>query len=158
MQFRSADSVPRDLDIFEHDGTYYCGVYPSPELAALRGNKIKQPSEACEIVLDIKGAASIVLSNSKGEKVVMEYDPKDRTFLMDRNLSGETSFHKDFPARTIAPVHGEVRQLRIFIDRCSIEAFDSDGKMAMTNLVFPSEPYNTIKVKGCKATIYSIRQ
>jgi levanase/fructan beta-fructosidase len=29
--------------------------------------------------------------------------------------------------------------------------------MAMTNLVFPSEPYNMIKVKGGKATIYEIK-
>jgi len=29
--------------------------------------------------------------------------------------------------------------------------------MAMTNLVFPSEPYNNIKVKGGKATIYEIK-
>jgi hypothetical protein len=43
------------------------------------------------------------------------------------------------------------------LDRCSIEAFDSEGKMAMTNLVFPSEPYNMIKVKGGKATIYEIK-
>jgi levanase/fructan beta-fructosidase len=27
----------------------------------------------------------------------------------------------------------------------------------MTNLVFPSEPYNIIKVKGGKATIYEIK-
>ena len=27
----------------------------------------------------------------------------------------------------------------------------------MTNLVFPSEPYNTIKVKGGKATIFEIK-
>jgi levanase/fructan beta-fructosidase len=27
----------------------------------------------------------------------------------------------------------------------------------MTNLVFPSEPYNNIKVKGGKATIYEIK-
>ena len=27
----------------------------------------------------------------------------------------------------------------------------------MTNLVFPSEPYNAIKVKGGKATIYEIK-
>jgi levanase/fructan beta-fructosidase len=26
----------------------------------------------------------------------------------------------------------------------------------MTNLVFPNEPYNTIKVKGGKATIFQI--
>ncbi len=158
MQFRSADSVPRDLDIFENEGKYYCGVTPSRELSSLRGNKVKQPSEACEIVVDLKGPASIVLSNSKGEKVVMEYDPKDRSFLLDRNLSGNTSFHKDFPARTIAPVHGTLRQVRIFIDRCSIEVFDSEGKMAMSNLVFPSEPYDRLSLKGGKAVIYSIGQ
>jgi levanase/fructan beta-fructosidase len=50
-----------------------------------------------------------------------------------------------------------VKQLRIFIDRCSVEAFDAEGKMAMTNLVFPTEPYNNIKVTGGKATIYEIK-
>ena len=154
MQFRSANSVPRDLDIFEDEGKLYCGVTPSKELLALRGTKVKQPTEACEIVVDIKDAASIVLSNPKGEKVVMEYNPKDSTFLMDRNLSGNTSFHQDFPARTVAPVHGTIKQLRIFIDKCSIEAFDSEGKVAISNLVFPSEPYSLLKVKGGKATIY----
>ena len=62
-----------------------------------------------------------------------------------------------FPAKTVAPVHGDILQLRIFVDRCSIEAFDAEGKMAMTNLVFPSEPYNSIKVKGGKATVYEIK-
>ena len=36
------------------------------------------------------------------------------------------------------------------------EIFDAEGKVAMTNLVFPSEPYNQLKVKGGKATIYNI--
>ena len=52
---------------------------------------------------------------------------------------------------------GTMKQLRLFIDRCSIEAFDAEGKMAMTNLVFPSEPYNMIKVKGGKTTIYEVK-
>ena len=51
-----------------------------------------------------------------------------------------------------------MRQLRIFIDRSSIEAFDADGKMVMTNLVFPTVPYDKIIVKGkAKATIYRIK-
>ena len=158
MQFRSANSIPGDLDIFEHDGRYYCGVTPSTEMSALRGRKVKNPSETCEIVVDLKGNAEIVLSNPKGEKIVMEYDPKAGTFSMDRTLSGDTSFHKDFPAKTVAPVHGTLKQLRIFVDKCSIEVFDADGKMAMTNLVFPSEPYSTITAKGGSATVYSIEQ
>lgn len=35
-------------------------------------------------------------------------------------------------------------------------AFDSEGRMAMSNLVFPTEPYNSLKVKGGKATVYTI--
>ena len=57
----------------------------------------------------------------------------------------------------MAPTHGVIKQLRIFIDRCSIEVFDTDGKMAMTNLVFPSVPYNKLQVKGGKATIFEIK-
>ena len=53
--------------------------------------------------------------------------------------------------------YGTIKQLRLFIDRCSIEAFDAEGKMSMTNLVFPSEPYTNIKIKGGKATIYEIK-
>ncbi|MBR4755394.1 MAG: DUF4980 domain-containing protein [Bacteroidales bacterium] len=158
LQFRSADSVPRDLDIFEHDGKYYCGVTPSPELLALRGKVVKKPTEACEIVVDLKKSATMVLSNPAGEEVVMEYDSKAGTFSMDRTRSGETSFHKGFPTKTVAPLHGPLRQVRIFIDRSSIEAFDSEGKMAMTNLVFPSEPYDSFSVKGGKAVIYSITE
>ena len=67
-------------------------------------------------------------------------------------------FSEAFPCETTAPTYGSIRQLRIFIDRCSVEAFDSEGKMAMTNLVFPSEPYNMIKVKGGTASIYEINQ
>ena len=48
-----------------------------------------------------------------------------------------------------------MKQLRIFIDRSSIEAIDAEGRMAMTNLVFPSEPYSLLKVKGGKAKIYN---
>ena len=125
-------------------------------MLAARGAKLKKPTEACEIVVDMKGQTEIVLSNTKGEQVVMTYDASKQTFDMDRTKSGNVAFSEAFPCVTTAPTYGSIKQLRLFIDRCSIEAFDAEGKMAMTNLVFPSEPYNTIKVKGGKATIYSL--
>ena len=155
-QFRSANSIPRDLGLFNHGEETYLSVVPSEEMLAVRGQKLKKPTETCEIVVDVKGSAVIELANAKGEKVVMNYDAQKETFSMDRTKSGDVSFSESFPCETTAPTYGSVRQLRIFIDRCSVEAFDSSGKMAMTNLVFPSEPYNNIKVKGGKATIYSI--
>ena len=157
-QYRSSNSIPRDLGLFSFGEETYVSVVPSKEMAALRGAKVKKPTEACEIVVDIKGQAEIVLSNDKGEMVVMNYDGQKQTFSMDRTKSGDVSFSEAFPCTTEAPTYGQIKQLRLFIDRCSIEAFDTDGKMAMTNLVFPSEPYNNIKVKGGKVTIYEIKE
>ena len=157
MQFRSANSVPRDLGMFEYKGEFYVSVVPSKEMLSLRGDKAKQPTEACEIVVDVKKQAEIVLSNAKGEQIIMRYDAAKQTFSMDRTKSGDVSFSADFPCVTEAPTYGTVKQLRIFIDRCSVEAFDAEGKMAMTNLVFPTEPYNNIKVTGGRATIYEVK-
>jgi levanase/fructan beta-fructosidase len=155
-QYRSGNSIPRDLGLFTCGEETYVSVVPSQEMLALRGEKIKKPTEACEIIVDMKSQTEIVLSNAKGEQVTMKYDASKQTFTMDRTKSGDVSFSEAFPCETVAPTYGTIKQLRIFIDRCSIEAFDADGKMAMTNLVFPSEPYTNIKVKGGKATIYAL--
>ena len=156
-QFRSANSIPRDLGLFRYGEETYVSVVPSKEMLAARGAQVKTPTEACEIVVDVKSLAEITLSNAKGEQVVMTYDAGKQTFSMDRTQSGEVSFSETFPATTTSPTFGQIKQLRIFVDRCSIEAFDAEGKMAMTNLVFPSTPYNTLKVKGGKATIYELK-
>ena len=155
-QFRSSNSIPRDLDLFADGEETYCGVIPSKEMQALRGKKVKKLSDVCELVIDIKNSMELTLSNTNGEEVKMFYDAQKQTFSMDRTKSGDCSFSEAFPTVTTAPTHGAMKQLRIFIDRCSIEAFAADGKMAMTNLVFPSIPYSMLKVKGGKATIYEI--
>ena len=157
-QFRSANSIVRDLGLFEYKGETYCSVLPAKEMNAARGAKVSAPTEACEIVVDLKGDAQITLRNAKGERVVMTYDDTEETFDMDRRRSGNVSFSDAFPVATSSPTYGKIRQMRIFVDRCSIEAFDSDGKMVMTNLVFPTVPYDKIIVKGkAKATIYKIK-
>jgi levanase/fructan beta-fructosidase len=155
-QFRSANSIARDLGLFKDGEETYVSVIPSKENLAMRGNKVKNPTATCEIVVDVKGSMELTLSNAKGEQVVMNYDSQKQTFAMDRTKSGDMSFSEAFPIVTVAPTHGNMKQLRLFIDNSS-EAFAGDGKMAMTNLVFPSEPYNIIKVKGGKATIYEIK-
>ena len=159
QQYRSGNSIPRDLGLFEYKGETYCSVVPSPEMTAARSKKAgKKLTESCEMVVNLKGNATITLSNDKGEKVVMNYDAKAETFSMDRTKSGKMDFSKDFAAVTKAPTYGKISQLRIFIDKSSIEALDADGKMSMTNLVFPSKPYNKVTVKGKgKYQIYDIK-
>ena len=159
MQYRSGNSIPRDLGLFEHKGETYCSVVPSQEVTSARSKKAtKTLSEACELVVNLKGDATITLSNAKNEKVVMSYDAKNETFSMDRTQSGKIDFSDDFAVKTTAPTYGKMKQLRIFIDKSSIEAIDAEGKMAMTNLVFPTKPYNKVTVKGKgKYVVYNLK-
>lgn len=156
-QFRSANSIARDLGLFDYQGETYCSVRPAVEMEAVRGEKLKSPTDCCEIVVDLKASATLTLSNDEGEEVVMAYDAQAGTFAMERGRSGACDFSDAFPAQTVAPTYGALKQLRIFVDKCSIEVFDADGKMAMTNLVFPTKPYNKLTVKGkAKAKIFQL--
>ena len=159
MQYRSGNSIPRDLGLFEYKGETYCSVVPSQEVTSARGMRAtKTLAEACELVVNLKGDATITLSNAKNEKVVMNYDAKNETFSMDRIQSGKIDFSDDFAVKTTAPTYGKMKQLRIFIDKSSIEAIDAEGKMAMTNLVFPTKPYNKVTVKGKgKYVVYNLK-
>ena len=170
MQYRSANSVPRDLYLYVENGETYMASVPSEELLALRGkavkkgsfkvskerevkNLLKENTGAYEIELKVKNvdakAIGIQLYNTKGEKVVLSYNMDTKQFSMDRTQSGQVSFSPSFAAVTSAPIDSQDNYtLRLLIDKCSIEAFDGGGKFAMTNLVFPSEPYNHVKFES----------
>lgn len=184
MQFRSANTLPREMGLFRApDGEVYASSAPSPELEALRGKlaaKVKKttvgrkarsfalPSEnggICEILMDIEASkaktVNIGLSNSQGEKVMMQYDPAAATLSFDRTQSGITDFSEGFPAVTVTPTHeasGRIA-LRIFVDRSSMEVFGNNGEFVMTNLVFPRTPYTTLSVstEGGNAKIENLK-
>lgn len=157
-QYRSANSIARDLSLFTYQGKNYCNVKASKEtMAAFSDKAVKGLLPACRVDVTLKSNTLITLSNSKGEQVTMTYDAKVGTFTMDRTKSGDISFSNDFAAITKAPTRGKIKTLQLFIDHSSIEALDADGKMAMTNLVFPAAPYNTIKVKNGSYKIYPLK-
>ena len=159
QQFRSANGLPRDVSLYNYNGEEYVSVKPSPEVLNAFEQKAsgRFPMASYLEVTNIKSNASIVLSNDKDEYVTMVYDGKNGTFSMDRTHSGLTEFHNDFKSKTIAPTNGTIKGMQIFVDRCSIEAFDIDGKVAMSNLVFPSKPYDKIVAKGCKVKIHALK-
>ena len=159
LQFRSANGLPRELGLFSYQGESYISVKPSPEVFEAFSNKTStqlQPASYIEVT-NIKGNASITLKNSQNEEVVMVYDAKKGTFSMDRNQSGVSEFSSEFKAVTTSPTYGAISGLQIFVDKSSVEVFDVDGKMAMTNIVFPTSPYTDVVAKGCKVKIHVLK-
>ena len=166
LQYRGANTVARDLTLYRHDGELLLRCAPSPEMDAARGEakafgsfRVSDSYEipslldgntgSYELELELRpnGAERIVLTlgNAKGEKLLMYYDTAREQFVMDRSLSGLTSFSPDFPAMTVAPAacDGTLR-LRLFVDHSSVEAFGNGGEFVMTNRVFPSAPYDRV--------------
>ena len=177
LQYRSANAVPCDIDLFEHAGKTYVGRTPAKELLALRGRRLLKRSAAArrtfdaekgayELLVNIKPSAAgqtrLSLQNEKGERVVLTYDVAAATLSVDRTLSGETDFSDAFKAVTTAPVRGQSSGVRIFVDKSSVEVFDADGRLSLTHLVFPTQPYNTLLLQNSRGNeadveVYELR-
>ena len=165
-QYRSPNSVPRDLSLFTVDGETYLQSAPSPELLKLRDISQKRSFKvngtrtikdmiagnegAYEIELTIENQYADVIGfhlyNDKGEEVDMQYDMKEKKFSMDRRKSGDVGFNENFPMLTWTAIESgkDELKLRLFVDKSSVEAFVDGGRFVMTNQVFPSEPYTHI--------------
>ena len=165
MQYRSSNSVPRDLRLFVKDGETYMQSAPSPELLALRKDKVMSKSFSVgkaytidqlmsdnkgtyEITMTIRqkkqGNLSMRLMNEQGEEIEYSLDMAKRELTCIRDKSGVAGFSKDFITPTVTQVDGGDLQLRFLVDRSSVEAFVNDGRFVMTNLVFPHTPYNKV--------------
>lgn len=173
-QYRSANTLARDLTLYRVGGELYLKSKPSPEIKKARAEEKKIPTfevkgnyEVASLLADNKGAYEIEMTienkgtskidfslmNEKGEKVAMYYDVVRKQFVMDRSASGVVGFSRDFPAVTVAPVRNTDQiHLRLFIDRSSVEAFGEEGEYVMTNLVFPAEPYNRMAFSSDKGS------
>ena len=172
QQFRSANSIPRDLHLMQLDGETYLVSTPSKEMLDMRGKAVKKGSASNKVVknllkqndgayeitatLDMQkdGQAQVTLFNNKGEEAVIGFDTAKKEYYFDRTKSGQTNFSDDFASVTRAPLpDADTYQLRIFVDKASIEVFidpgfGHSGVFPMTSLVFPNEPYNNLRVSG----------
>ncbi|WP_299230606.1 DUF4980 domain-containing protein [uncultured Bacteroides sp.] len=140
-----------------------------------------------ELEMDIvPGKAQTVgfdIMNAKGEKTKIYLDLKSGRAIMDRTESGLIAFGEkaephfkenhdrrktesinyinDFALGTWAPLslcEGKSYHLNVFVDKCSVELFVDGGRIAMTNLVFPTEVYNSLRfyTEGGKAEVKNL--
>ena len=85
---------------------------------------------------------------------------------MTMRQKNSVNYVNDFALGTWAPLYlceGNKRHFDIFVDKSSVELFVDGGRIAMTNLVFPTKPYDRVrfytldgnaKVEGAKAYIF----
>ena len=173
--WRSAMTVPRTLSL--HRTPAGLRVYSTPvsELRLLRNATTTMQSQRVSGALSLRlppgGQASqseidleflvrdgdssdvaIEISNAAGEVFRMGFDQATRRFYSDR-----TKLPKAFSEKFAAAIHHAPRvatdsvvRMHLYIDRASVELFADGGATALTDIMFPSQDFTTLRlvVKG----------
>jgi len=166
-KWRSAMTIPRKLSLKKIGATYELINYPVENLdVIIDGQQIK------EIELDAGVSESIsfdnfnqsevrfataaknfrvIFKNEKNEELVLTMDDEKAQFLLDRTQSGQTDFQKDFAIVAKMPVGNlpeNEYEVRILMDRSSVEVFINEGQYVMTAQLFPNQDYRTLKIEN----------
>lgn len=114
-----------------------------------RRRAIKFP---CQINMHLDKATnfSISIANDKGEEVLIGFDKNANQFFIDRTNSGKIDFEKGFAERHTALrlANTSTMNISLIIDVASVELFADDGLITMTDIFFPSKPYNQIHLQS----------
>lgn len=163
--WRSSMTLPREifLRVDENDGNHlYLARRPAPALQTLRSGHTSIQNKTITgesdllsqqgvqgTMLELKaefelaGATSfgIKLAVGETEETIVGYDVPTSELFVDRSRSGATQFHQDFISYSsvvLKPENNRI-QLHLFLDRSSLEVFGNDGRVSLTNRIFPTE-------------------
>lgn len=156
--WRGQMSLPRRLSFLKDDAGLTLQQRPLTEalrmgalsLATVSSSEFGELTPPYEVELRFEhppqGSFGIQIYSDDLHWTEIGFDNAKHEFYVDRTKSGET-MSPDFPARTKAPLAaGRPYDLRLIIDRSSVEAYSQDGTIAMTNLIYPPSPRNKIRI------------
>ncbi len=165
--WRSAMTVPRKLELKSGKEHILLTNEPVKELEQLRSastdiesgvleaNRTLQTNNPlCELHLQIDLGEStakkigIKLSNDKSEKIIAAYHVENQNYFIDRTGSGKHTFSDKFSGIHTAPrlVDNNIIELQVLVDVASIEFFADEGRTVLTDIFFPTEPFNKIEL------------
>ncbi|OKP85432.1 glycoside hydrolase [Paenibacillus helianthi] len=155
-EFRGAMTLPRELYLESRQGKILLVQKPVNELEVVRTPVLSLKdvtvqeinASLADLQLDAyeiaarftRGmSAGFKVRAGAGEQTVIGIDAKAEELYVDRQTSGRLDFHEWFPGRHSAELQapGEINDLRIFVDRTSVEVFSNGGQAVITDLIFP---------------------
>ena len=164
--WRSSMTIPREVGLKQYADGIYLTQQPIKELRKLRSahrvfspftiskNDRWKPDEWRQslsfemiIELDVNEATEtgLTFKNSSGEEIQITYLSATKELQFDRSDSGETDFNEKFSKRhsvSVIPENGSLK-LHLFIDASSIEIFANEGRISITERVFPeAKPFD----------------
>jgi fructan beta-fructosidase len=157
--WRGAQSIPRTLILRRYADGLRLVQRPVRELEGLRREKLRvvnasvekvnqkiresgMKAEVYEFEADLRpGQGEDIgfrLRKNKDAETLVGFDALHRELYVDRTRSGEVSFSNDFPGRHSAQLEPNASiNLRVFVDRSSVEVFANDGERVLSERIYP---------------------
>lgn len=98
---------------------------------------------------NVKKSWKLTLKNSKNQFVAVGYNATTNEVYVDRKKSGITNCGNGFAtANQVGRLSNDesAHQATILVDRSSIELFINGGRMVLTDLAYPFQPYNQLEL------------
>ncbi|HEX4165291.1 MAG TPA: glycoside hydrolase family 32 protein [Bryobacteraceae bacterium] len=153
--WRGQMTIPRELSLRETPEGIRLVQQPIEELRALADGKTGELKThsfrfADALPLDKGDEVGWRILMGDGKYTAIGYSIRRKVLFVDRTHSGLVGFSSDFSARLEAPLvlSGKELELKVLVDRCSIEVFADSGRVTSTNLVFPPADAMSIKAFG----------
>jgi sucrose-6-phosphate hydrolase SacC (GH32 family) len=98
--------------------------------------------------------------SADGGGTTIGYATKPQQLFIDRSQCSKTEFSPAFSGVHLAPLEPEngVIRLHIFVDRASVEVFANDGRVVLTDQIFPCGENSGLEIfsDGGEATLDSL--
>lgn len=170
-----AATFPRELGLDKVEDTYLLTSFPVKELDHLRGEAVQLPKQKVDksfvisdqftfakapielkltfdqqnnTQMNFTSRYGVRLKNTKGEYITIGYDNVEKFFYVDRtNAVGEV-FSDQFAGIHSVPyiINTPQTEWTLLIDVASLEFFTAGGRIAITDVFYPSEPFDTIEL------------
>ncbi len=154
-KWRSATTLPREVSLFKTDYGYELKFSPVKELSNIIQKpkshigiaKLEHPQARIKFNLSSdERVFFLTLSNDRNERLVISL--QQGMLVIDRSEAGIHQFSEKFPAMHSMDINIlSDREIAIYLDRSSVEVFVNDGKRVMTDIVFPSAPFNRVQLE-----------
>ena len=176
--WRSSTTIPRELKLIKKGNDYLLQTTPADALknyvektdsqkkVAVKGTAVLSAKgladfTKADISFNLKGLKqdvyTFIFTNDAGEKLSFGINNKENNLFIDRSKSSTGSTFQKFtgtPSKAALTGLQKTGTFRILMDKTSIEIFYNDGEKVMTEILFPSQPFNTFSATS--ATSFEI--
>ena len=182
QKWRSTMTIARELKLIKSNNSYRLESIPVKELDSYKevivdNSNLKFQGELMlyntsesilnNSVIEVelgklgKDTYNFRLTNDNGDTIDFGINTKDSFYYLDRGKSGLTGFSEKFAnkiSKAVFNSSSDQLKVEIILDKTSIELFYNDGETVITEIFFPTAPFQSLELTSADSSEVEIKK